>query len=163
KNLASAYQNRIRGNPAKNLEKATAASEALTVFKREAVARELDRQNSQKPNELSSLNDEARRLREERKYREAIPIAQQALELAERLYGPQDLQVSEALTKLGSLYERQGLYTEAEPLFKRALEIAEQARGQDDATIAWILGELAGLYDSQHRFTEAVLIYKRAL
>ena len=85
------------------------------------------------------------------KYAEAIPLAQQALAIREKLLKPDDPAVATALYILAALYTSQGRYADAEPLSKRALAIYEKALGPDHQIVALSLNNLGGLYDSQGR------------
>ncbi len=110
--------------------------------------------------EPSVLNDQVARLYEAGKYPEAIPIAQHALDLAEKLRAP-DPVVAAALDNLALLYKVQGRYAEAEPLYKRALDLHRKMPHDPDFPTA--LNNLAMLYVAQGRYAEAEPQYNRAL
>jgi CHAT domain-containing protein/tetratricopeptide (TPR) repeat protein len=118
---------------------------------------------SQSNDELSVLNAQVVRLHEAGKYSEAEPVALRAVALAERLHGPDHLQVGTALNNLGLLYRAQGRYTEAEPIYLRYLGIREKAFGPDHPNVVTALNNLAVLYKVQGRFREAERLYKRSL
>jgi tetratricopeptide (TPR) repeat protein len=69
--------------------------------------------------ELEALK--AEELHQAGRYAEAIPVAVNALALAERLNGPDHPAVGTGANSLAELYRAQGRYAEAEPLLKRAL------------------------------------------
>ena len=64
-------------------------------------------------------------------YAEGIQPARQALEIRERLLGPEHPDVATSLNNLAQLYRSQGRYAEAEPLHQRALTIREKALGPE--------------------------------
>ena len=75
------------------------------------------------PTTLSSLLGQARQLDEAGKYAEAVPLAQRAVELAEKQFGPEHPEMATSLNELALLYHAQGRYAEAEPLLKRSFAI----------------------------------------
>jgi tetratricopeptide (TPR) repeat protein len=97
------------------------------------------------------------------KYEGALPLARQALELAEKAHGPDHPDVATALTLLASLYRAVGQSDQAEPLYRRALLIDEKALGPEHAQVARDLSNLAALYDSQNRYADAEPLYRWAL
>lgn len=110
-----------------------------------------------------ALSQQIVQLMNESKYKEAIPLAQRALALAEREFGPNHPEVGAALNNLAELYEGVGRYAEAEPLFRRDLAITEKVRGPDHPDVALSLNNLALLYDDQGRYAEAEPLAKRSL
>jgi len=109
------------------------------------------------------LNVQVIQLYEQGKYAEAVPLAQESLQLAEATFGPKHPNVATSLDNLATLYQKQGRYSEAEPLCKRALAIREEVLGLDDPQVAMSLNNLAVLYRKQGRYTEAEPLYKRAV
>ena len=65
------------------------------------------------------------------RYVQAIPLWQRTAEIRERVLGPENLRVAEALSSLGTSYERIGDYASAEPLLQRALKIKEKIHGPE--------------------------------
>jgi esterase/lipase superfamily enzyme/Tfp pilus assembly protein PilF len=113
--------------------------------------------------ELGALSDQVQQLYQAGKYSEAVPVAQQALALAEKLHGPDHPDVANSLNHLAALYGTQGRYADAEPLYRRSLAIREKALGPDHPDVARSLNNLAGLYDDEGRYADAEPLYKRAL
>ena len=109
------------------------------------------------------LTAQVEQLDKQGKYSDAIPVAQEALRVAESTFGPEHPNVAESLNSLAVLYDNQGRYTEAEPLFKQALTIREKASGPEHPDVAATLNSLAVLYDNQGRYAEAEPLSKRAL
>ena len=97
------------------------------------------------------------------RYEEAKPLYNRALEIRERVLGPDHPETATSLNNLAALYYNQGWYEEAEPLYKRALEIVKWVLGPDHPDMATSLNNLASLYNNQGRYEEAEPLYKRAL
>jgi CHAT domain-containing protein/Tfp pilus assembly protein PilF len=112
---------------------------------------------------VTSLQDRARALTSAGKYADAIPLIQRALAIAEKISGPDDLNVAFLLDDLAGVYEEQGRYTDAEPLYRRSLSIREKVLGPDDPDLAVGLNNLANLCLYQGRHAEAEPLLKRSL
>jgi tetratricopeptide (TPR) repeat protein len=97
------------------------------------------------------------------KFAEALPIAAEALKIAEASLGPNDIHVSIALTHLADIYDDQKNFAEAEPLYQRALALREKALGPDHLDVAISLTNLADLYEEQSKHAQAEPLYQRAL
>jgi CHAT domain-containing protein/Tfp pilus assembly protein PilF len=93
----------------------------------------------------------------------AIVLAQQALEIAERMYGPEDTTLAIALNRLGNFYFGAGKYAEALPPMRRALAICEKALGDKHVYVAYTLNSLACIAEEQGRYADAEQSYRRAL
>ena len=65
------------------------------------------------------------------RYEEASKVAEEALHVAEKTFGPNHPHVAVSLNGLGELYRAQGKCSEAEPLHNRSLEIFEKAVGPE--------------------------------
>ena len=105
--------------------------------------------SSCKPDDLSSLRGQVRQLYEAGKYAEAVPLAQRAVELAEKQFGPEHPDVATSLNNIALIYQAQGRYAEAEPLLKRSLAIREKTLGPEHPDVATSLNILAELYRVQ--------------
>jgi tetratricopeptide (TPR) repeat protein len=81
------------------------------------------------PHFATNLNNLAGVYYVQRRYKEAEPLLQQALQLRRRLLGEEHPDVASNLNNLAGLYQFQGRYSEAEPLYKQALEISERSLG----------------------------------
>ncbi len=99
------------------------------------------------------------------KYREAIPVAKEALKVAEQTFGHDHYKVATSLNNLAALYQAlgQGQSAKAEPLFKRALEINEKALGPTHPDVATNLNDLGVLRLDLGQSSEAESLLKRAL
>jgi CHAT domain-containing protein/Tfp pilus assembly protein PilF len=112
---------------------------------------------------LSSLQQKIEELDHAGKYREAIPLAQDALKLVESAKGPEGLETGAACDKLGALYLENGDYAKAEPLYERALRISEKTLGREDGRTGTSLNNLAWLYYKIGNYSKAEPLYRRAL
>jgi tetratricopeptide (TPR) repeat protein len=112
---------------------------------------------------LSSLHKQYTELYRAGKFNDAIPIAQEFLELSEKALGPDHPNTATALSNLALLYSSMGNYAKAEPLYERALEIDEKALGPDHPATAYVLNNLALLYSSMGNYAKAEPLYQRAL
>ena len=113
--------------------------------------------------EAQSALDEARKLKREGKYADAIPKAEHALTLREAVLGGIHLEVADCLRVLGGLYWVLGEYARAEPPYQRALAIREQALGKHHPQVAGSLSELANLYRKQGLPSQAEPLLQRSL
>jgi CHAT domain-containing protein/Flp pilus assembly protein TadD len=109
------------------------------------------------------LTAQVEQLYKQGKYSDAIPVAQEALRVAESTFGPEDPNVATSLNNLADIYRKQGRYADAEPLVKRALTIREKVLGPDHPDVAESLSNLADLYYYLGRYAEAESLDKRAL
>jgi tetratricopeptide (TPR) repeat protein len=109
------------------------------------------------------LNAQVVELYQQGKYAQAVPIAKEAVKVAEATFGPDDARVATALNNLALLYDELGRYAEAEPLFRRALRIREKVLGPDHPDVAQVLNNLAELYKDEGKYVEAEPLYQRAL
>ena len=62
---------------------------------------------------------------------QALPLAQQSLQLSEKALGPEHPQTAQSLMVLGSLYGQMGVHDKALSLSQRALQISEKVSGPD--------------------------------
>jgi len=109
------------------------------------------------------LNQTAYRLDDRAQHAEAEPLYGRALEIRQKVLGPEHPDTATSLDNLAGLYDSQGRYAEAEPLHRRALEIGEKALGPEHPHTATSLNNLAELYRAQGRYAEAEPLYQRAL
>ncbi len=115
------------------------------------------------PGEAQRLLAEAESLAWQKRYDEAIPIAQKALALREKALGAFDPAVADALSTLAWPYLQKLDIPRAEALYQRALAIRERAFGPDHLDVARALQDLALAYDTGARFSRAEPLLVRAL
>ncbi|MBC7933194.1 MAG: CHAT domain-containing protein [Rubrivivax sp.] len=113
--------------------------------------------------QADELNRQVMKLYGEGRYAEAIPLAERALALKEKAFGPDHLSVAHALSNLATLYEAQVDYVRAEPLRRRALAVYEKALGTWHPDVALSLNNLAALHGAQGDYARAEPLYKRSL
>ena len=109
------------------------------------------------------LNRQSLKLHKQGKDKEATAVAEEAVGLAERAFGPDHPETLKSLYNLASLYEAQGLYGKAEPLLKRALAGFERTFGDEAPSTLSAVSNLASLYEKQGLYAEAEPLFKRAL
>ncbi|HNG94746.1 MAG TPA: CHAT domain-containing protein, partial [Acidobacteriota bacterium] len=113
--------------------------------------------------EIEKLQAKAEQLRKAGKYDQALPLAQQAVEQSEKIFGAESLPVATSLNNLGGLHYLKGDYTRAEPLHQRALAICEKVLGPDHLETAKSLNDLADIFRIKDDSARAELLYQRAL
>ena len=106
-------------------------------------------QQSAELQEAEKLNQKVEQLYRQGKYSEAIPLAESALAIREKVLGKEHPDVATSLNNLAELYRLQGNYSKAEPLYLRSLAIREKVLGKEHPDVAQSLNNLAVLYDSQ--------------
>jgi tetratricopeptide (TPR) repeat protein len=111
----------------------------------------------------TALDSRASELYQQGKYTEALPLAAEALKVAEAAFVPDDGRLVTAVYKLATVYQALGRYSEAEPLFQRALRIQEKSLGPDHHDVGVDLNNLANLYEDEGKYAEAEPLYQRAL
>ncbi|MBX9770151.1 MAG: tetratricopeptide repeat protein, partial [Candidatus Obscuribacterales bacterium] len=79
------------------------------------------------------------------RYMQAEEEFRSALESAES-FGKSDPRLSETLTALAELYEKEGKWTQAEAIYWRCLEAQEAALGPDNQQLSETLSRLAQIY-----------------
>ena len=71
--------------------------------------------SSAEDDDPNALNQQVKQLIEEGRYPEAVPLAEKAVELAKRVYGPEHPYTATSLNNLGELRQAMGEYPKAEP------------------------------------------------
>lgn len=97
------------------------------------------------------------------KYLEARPLLIRALEIRERVLGPEHLEVAETLGHLGNNYTLTGDYASAEPIRQRALKIKEKLYGPDHPEVAGMLQYLGNFYNEKGDYLKAEEMFHKAL
>lgn len=113
--------------------------------------------------EANRLNQQVIQLYQAGRYPEAIPLAERALAIREKVLGPEHPYVAELLNNLAELHREQGDYGRATPLYQRALAIKEKEVGPEHPDVATLLSNLALLYHEQGDYKRAVPLHRRAL
>ncbi|WP_199322689.1 MULTISPECIES: CHAT domain-containing tetratricopeptide repeat protein [Calothrix] len=123
----------------------------------------LSAQQSAELVEAEQLNEQTMQLYQQGKYSEAIPLAERALAIREKVLGTEHLDVAQSLNNLAILYSSQGNYVKAEGLYLRSLAIREKVLGTEHLLVANSLNNLAALYYSQGNYAKAEGLYLRSL
>jgi CHAT domain-containing protein/Flp pilus assembly protein TadD len=110
-----------------------------------------------------NLYGEYRQLTREGKFTEARPLVLRALEIRERVSGPDDLKVAEMLENLAASYEKTGDYASAEPLELRLLKIKEKAFGPEHPQMADAFRNLGVFYYGKGDYLKAEELIQKAL
>jgi tetratricopeptide (TPR) repeat protein len=107
--------------------------------------------------EADRLKQKQGQLYAQYQYREALPLAQEALEAYRQLLGEDSVQVEEALNALGLLYKTQGAYERGEAFYRQALAVAKKVYGETHPTYARRLMNLGYLCSARgdHQQAEA--------
>lgn len=103
----------------------------------------------------NELNAKLVTLYQQGQYSEAAKIAEEALSVAEKTFGPDHTSVATSLYNLATLCGAQSKYVEAEPLHKRALAIYENALRPDHPDVATVLENMAQFYEKIGKKDEA--------
>lgn len=106
---------------------------------------------------------ESHSLHKKQQYDQAGDKAMEALNLAERRFGPGDTRVARTLKQLAYVYSYQRRYSESIPLLRRALGIIEENYGSDHAEVAGALSSLARHLGNHNERQEAQQLYLRAV
>jgi tetratricopeptide (TPR) repeat protein len=119
--------------------------------------------SSAEDDDRDALNQQVNQLIEQGKYREAIPIAERAVQVSKRALGPEHRETADALNGLGFLFQRIGDYAKAEPPYQEALRIRRKVLGPEDPDTAESLNNLGELYQDMGESARAEPLYQEAL
>ncbi|MEC4807250.1 MAG: CHAT domain-containing tetratricopeptide repeat protein [Jaaginema sp. PMC 1079.18] len=112
---------------------------------------------------VQDLNQQVLDLIQEGQYPTALPLAEQALEMGEKIWAEDSVELTPLLHNLGEIYQHTGDYKAAEALYQRALAIREAAYGTNHEDVGTSLNRLGVLYMEMGQFSEAEALFKRAL
>ncbi len=113
--------------------------------------------------EARGLQTESKRLSDAGKYTEALPPAEKALELRERVRGAEHPDLYHPLLNLAVINYLKGNYANAETLCLRALMITENALGPEHPLVARLLYNFAVFYSTRGDDARAEPLLQRAL
>ncbi|MBX7222236.1 MAG: tetratricopeptide repeat protein [Blastocatellia bacterium] len=113
--------------------------------------------------EIEALLGKVGKFRSTGKYDDALPVATQALEKSEKVFGPVHPLVFESLNNLATCYWAKRDYARADPLYQRALAIREKLLGSDHPEFAKSLNNLAMLYQNKGDYAKAEPLLQRVL
>ena len=109
------------------------------------------------------LNKEVLNFLNKGDYNNALTVAMEAKDVAQKQYGQDHPDYSASLHNLASAYKKLGMYTDAEPLYWEALRIDKQVLGVKHQNYALSLFGLANLYKLKNDHSKAQAIYYDAL
>jgi TonB family protein len=135
----------------------------LLCFAVKAVAAQASKGSDAQLTEARELNAKVAQLYNERKYEEALPLAQQVIELVTTSFGPTDSHLIAPLINLGDLYVAMSRLDNAKSSFERALEIAEKNLGPQDITLTRPLDELGHLTRRAGEYQKSIDYFVRSL
>jgi CHAT domain-containing protein/lipopolysaccharide biosynthesis regulator YciM len=113
--------------------------------------------------EALKLYGQAIGLRGSGQHEVAIPLAESALAIREKVLAPNHPDVATSLYLVGRLYYEKGDYTKAESFLQRSLTIGEKALGPEHPEVAETLNALAGVYEEKGDYVRAEPLSERAL
>ncbi|HYL12609.1 MAG TPA: tetratricopeptide repeat protein [Terriglobales bacterium] len=120
-----------------------------------AVAASLAIQLSAQQQDWQSLSARTASLYREGQYSQALPRAQQALQLAQATWGAEHANVATSLHNLGDVERALGKYSEAESAYRQELAICNKLFGTESARVAGALNDLAVLYQDQNDYSKS--------
>lgn len=88
-------------------------------------------------------------------YSQALPLAQQALQIAQASWGPEHAKVATSLHNLGDVERALGKSAEAESAYLQELAICKKLSGPESAPVASALNDLAVLYQDQNEYAKS--------
>lgn len=111
----------------------------------------------------AQLNQKVVQLFKDGKIDEALPLAQQVLQIREKALGRDHQLVIEALLNLAELKLHKSFYRESRSLYERILKSNEKLAGPDDPSNIVLLDKLGYLSYMSGYFPEGEKYYKRSL
>jgi CHAT domain-containing protein/tetratricopeptide (TPR) repeat protein len=139
-----------------------AASARLALANLERLAT-LDPKQRQRHAKASQLYDRALQLHRLGKPDQALPLAQEALEIRKQVLGDAHLDYAQCLNCVGVLYRYMGDYAHAEPLLRQASAVSKRVLGDRHPEYANTLNNLGSLHARMGDYAKAELLYREAL
>ena len=112
---------------------------------------------------ILALRKQMLRLKRERRFAEAIALADQVLAASREGFGQEHLFTANALRDLGNMNYATGVYGEAAQRYRQALAIYRKELDNEDPSIAADLNNLGAALQKLDRFEEAVRLHQEAL
>jgi TonB family protein len=113
--------------------------------------------------QAADLSAQVLKLYGEKKFNDALPLAQKALEIRRRLLPQNDLLIGSSLINLGEVYLATNKDREAEGAFHAALGIYEVQASPEQMILSRLLNSLAYLRIRKHDFDRAEPLLLRSL
>jgi tetratricopeptide (TPR) repeat protein len=92
---------------------------------------------------------------------EAIEVAKEVVQVAEKTFGEKHPYVSVSLNNLALLYIADGKYEKADELYERSLKIAEEYLGKDNPQLANILENMVKCNEKLGKIDKAEMLEAR--
>lgn len=89
------------------------------------------------------------------KYREALQVAEEQMNLLKDAYGTGHHEYATAMNNVATLFQALGRYTEAEPLLMEASKIQQRTLGNDHPHTVASLSNLATVYEAMGQAEKA--------
>ncbi len=96
-------------------------------------------------------------------YDRAVPLLEQALTSAQKVYGTEHLRVAQALNELGAVLSQKGDFAAAADRLGQALDIRRHLLGNEHADVAVTLVELGRIYQDRGENDRAEPLLREAL
>src|SRR5215510_14106689 len=112
---------------------------------------------------VRSLTLRGTQFRDAGRYREAEPLFDEALALAEAVFGADSFEVAAVLNQIGMLGKYDGRFDMAEAAYRRALLIVERKASPDHPLSASLFHNLGGLEHARGRFAEGEPLARRSV
>jgi len=113
--------------------------------------------------EVLQLNTRAFALLHADKPREALPLAQRALALAQQVLGPEDVYVGRVIWTLAEITYATGKPAEAKPEFERALQVLTAKLGPDHSRTIYLKSRLGSVDNILGELSKADQLLNQAL
>ncbi|MER8887719.1 CHAT domain-containing protein [Mesorhizobium sp. M0816] len=115
------------------------------------------------PEAAQSLDNLAQALLASGEMEASIAFAKRSLDIRQKIFGPNHLEVATSLNSLANIYIRNQNFVEAETALKECLDIRERELGLDHPDVAVTLNNQGALFRRTKRFAEASKSYNRSL
>ncbi len=122
-----------------------------------------DRKKAENLQKATALLIKVKQLRQDKKYDEALKLAQEALAFREAVYGAEHPSVAGALFTIAAIYYDQTNYTQSTAIYRRVLAMVEKSFGPEASSLENVLNNLGLSLQRQGQFAEAEACYQRAL
>ena len=129
----------------------------------EEVHADHGRLHADDPGRLGALHDLATAYHRAGRYDDAIPLYEQVLTAARRIFGDEDPDALGVACNVATAYREAGRLTEAITLLERILPEARRALGEDHVTTWHSAGHLAGTYQRAGRVDDAIQLFEQVL
>ncbi|BBE50463.1 Photosystem I assembly protein Ycf3 [Ferriphaselus amnicola] len=126
-------------------------------------AGDLSKADEEELQRAKQLNAQVLELYQKGDYQGAATLAEQTLEIREKILGPQHAATATSLNNLAAAYKALKQYDKALPLYLRALEIREKVLGFEHTATAQSLSNLAVLYEATGQDEKSLPLRQRIL